>query len=184
MSQISSKLIRFIPLFLFIILAVVLYRGLFLNPTELPSALVGKKMPEFNLSTLKHAQRRVTNDDLAGNIVLLNVWATWCEYCKYEHPYLLDLAKSDRFVIIGVDYKDDRATALQWLTQYRDPYLFSIFDETGSLGLDLGVYGAPETFLLDRSGVIRMRYAGPIDATIWQREFAPLLAQIEAEQGK
>jgi len=184
MNQIISKMIRFIPLILFVILAIVLYRGLFLNPRELPSVLVGKTVPEFSLPTLMDEHKMVTKADLKGDIVLLNVWATWCEYCKYEHPYLLDLSKSGRFVLYGLDYKDNRDTAKSWLEHSQSPYKFTIFDEQGKLGLDLGVYGAPESFLIDKKGIIRKRFAGPIDANVWKREFEPLLEKIEAEQGK
>jgi len=179
-----NKLIRFIPLILFIALGVVLYRGLSLNPQALPSALIGKKMPEYQLTQLKDESRVLTPADLKGKIVLINVWATWCPTCKYEHPYLLDVAKDPRVVLYGLNYKDERAAALEWLTHYKDPYVYSIFDEAGTLGLDLGVYGAPETFVLDHHGVIRKRFAGAIDTRVWQREFLPLITELEAERAK
>lgn len=179
-----NKMIRFLPLIVFIILGVVLYRGLFLNPQELPSALIGKKIPAFSLPDLHDESRTLTEKDIKGDIVLLNVWATWCPSCRYEHPYFMDLAKSERFKIYGLNYKDDRDLAKQWLVDLGDPYELTIFDELGRLGLDLGVYAAPETFLIDHNGIIRMRYATPIDANVWQEKIAPLIKQIEQEKAR
>lgn len=181
-----AKLIRFLPLILVIALGGVLYRGLSLNPQDMPSALVGKAMPAFSLKTLNKSDKLVTQADLQGDIVLVNVWATWCPTCKYEHPYLVDIAKDPQVKLYGLNYKDDRAAAQQWLKHYEDPYVFSIFDEEGTLGLDLGVYGAPETFVIDHHGVIRKRFAGAIDTRVWRREFEPLIAQLieEKKQGK
>jgi len=184
-----NKIIRFLPLILVIALGVVLYRGLSLNPQDMPSALVGKTIPEFSLSTLNDINKVVTKADLAGDIVLLNVWATWCPTCKYEHPYLLDIATDPKLKaqvkLYGLNYKDERMAAMQWLSNYKDPYQFSIFDETGTLGLDLGVFGAPETFVIDHHGIIRKRFAGAIDIRVWRREFEPLIKQliIEKQQG-
>ncbi|QBG35496.1 DsbE family thiol:disulfide interchange protein [Litorilituus sediminis] len=181
-----GKLIRFLPLILVIALGVVLYRGLSLNPQDMPSALVGKPMPQFSLPTLNNSERIVTSADLKGDIVLLNVWATWCPTCKYEHPYLVDIAKNPQLKLYGLNYKDERAAAQEWLTVYEDPYMFSIFDDVGTLGLDLGVYGAPETFVIDHHGIIRKRFAGAIDTRVWRKEFEPLIAQLisEKQQGK
>lgn len=179
-----NKVIRFLPLIVFIALGVVLYRGLFLNPQELPSALIGKPVPAFSLSSLNEEERILSPEDLTGDIVLLNVWGTWCPSCHYEHPYLLDLAKSDRVALYGLNYKDDRQLAQKWLVDLGDPYRFSIFDPLGRLGIDLGVYAAPETFVIDHHGIIRMRFAGPIDAKVWQSKFEPLIKQIEQERAR
>lgn len=181
-----GKLIRLLPLILVIALGVVLYRGLSLNPQDMPSALVGKMIPAFTLKTLKDNEQVVTQADLLGDIVLVNVWATWCPTCKYEHPYLVDIAKDPKVKLYGLNYKDDRTAAQQWLKNYEDPYVFSIFDDGGALGLDLGVYGAPETFVIDHHGIIRKRFAGAIDTRVWRREFEPLIAQLieEKKQGK
>lgn len=181
-----NKLIRFLPLILVVALGVVLYRGLSLNPQAMPSALVGNTMPAFELTTLNDSKKVVTQADLVGDIVLVNVWATWCPTCKYEHPYLVDVSKNPKVKLYGLNYKDERAAGQQWLVDYEDPYVFSIFDDEGSLGLDLGVYGAPETFVIDHHGIIRKRYAGAIDTRVWRAEFEPLIAQliIEKEQGK
>ena len=168
-----NKVIRFIPLVLVIALGVVLYRGLSLNPNEMPSAMIGKSMPNFSLSTLNNANKIVTKADFVGDIVLLNVWATWCPTCKYEHPYLLELSKNPQVKLYGINYKDEREPAQQWLTHYEDPYQFSVFDDEGLLGVKLGVFGAPETFVIDHHGIIRKRFAGAIDVRVWRKEFEP-----------
>ena len=181
-----NKLIRFLPLIFVVALGVVLYRGLALNPQAMPSALVGNPMPTFELTTLNNPSKLVSQADLKGDIVLINVWATWCPTCKYEHPYLVDVSKNPQVKLYGLNYKDDRNAGQRWLVNYEDPYVFSIFDEAGTLGLDLGVYGAPETFVIDHHGIIRKRYAGAIDTRVWRAEFEPLIAQLitEKEQGK
>ena len=179
-----GKIIRFLPLILFIALGVVLYRGLFLQPQLLPSALVGKPMPAFSLPQLKDESVILTEQSLDDGIKLVNVWATWCPSCRHEHPYLLDLAKSDRFTIYGLNYKDERDLAKKWLVELGDPYRFSMFDEQGKLGLDLGVYAAPETFVVDHHNIIRKRFAGPIVGQVWEKEFEPLIKQIEQERAR
>ncbi len=176
-----NKIIRFIPLVLFIALGVVLYRGLSLNPQALPSALVGQKMPSFVLTQLLQPEKTLTEKDLTGEIVLLNVWGTWCVYCKYEHPYLVDIAQSARVTLYGLNYKDDRQDAKQWLVDYENPYRLSIFDPLGKLGIELGVTAAPETFVIDKQGIIRMKHVGPIDGNIWRDKFLPLIETLEQE---
>ena len=178
-----NQMIRFIPLILFMALGVVLYRGLSLDPQAIPSALLGQPMPKFNLTLLSNPQQKVTENDLKGNIVLLNVWGTWCVYCKYEHPYLVDIAQDDRVTLFGLNYKDDRKHAMQWLKEYEDPYQFSIFDPLGKLGIELGVTAAPETFVIDDHGIIRMKYVGPIDTKVWEEQFLPMINTIEQEMG-
>ena len=181
-----NKVIRFLPLILVIALGIVLYRGLSLNPNEMPSALVGKSMPDFSLTTLNNPNEIVTKKDLVGDVILLNVWATWCPTCKYEHPYLLELSKNEQLKIYGINYKDELLPAQEWLTYYEDPYQFSIFDKDGLLGVKLGVFGAPETFVIDHHGIVRKRFAGALDLRVWRKEFEPLIQQliIEKQQGK
>jgi len=180
-----KSIIRFIPLILFVLLGVLLYRGLFLNPQSMPSAMIGKPLPDFELPRLQATgNEQVGRDDLKGDIVLLNVWATWCIQCKYEHPYLLNVARDERVKLYGLNFTDDRSAALSWLKQYQDPYVFSIFDEQGALGLDIGVFGAPETFVIDHTGIIRKRFAGPINDMVWKKEFLPLIETIEAEMAQ
>jgi cytochrome c biogenesis protein CcmG/thiol:disulfide interchange protein DsbE len=177
-----NKLIRFIPLILFVALGIVLFRGLSLNPTELPSALIGKSFPDFSLATVKDAEHTVTKADFKSGITLVNVWGTWCPSCRSEHSYLLELSKSKRFTLYGLNYDDERVLAQQWLKQLGDPYEFSAFDEQGKLSVNLGVYAAPETFVVDDLGIIRKRFAGPNDVRIWRKEFEPLIVQIEDER--
>ena len=176
-----NKIIRFIPLVLFIALGAILYRGLSLNPQEIPSALVDQKLPSFQLPQLLKPEVTLTEKDLKGDIVLLNVWGTWCVYCKYEHPYLVDIAKSGRVSLYGLNYKDIRADAKQWLIDYENPYILSVFDEQGRLGIELGVTAAPETFVIDGEGIIRMKHVGPIDAKVWKEKLLPLIETIEKE---
>lgn len=176
-----GKLIRLIPLILFIALGAVLFRGLSLNPTELPSAMIGKKFPEFGLTSVLNASQTMTTADFKSGIKLVNVWGTWCPSCRYEHDYLIKLAKTKRFTIYGLNYDDEREDAAKWLTDLGDPYEFSAFDEQGKLSVNLGVYAAPETFVIDHNNIIRKRFAGPLNPQVWNNEFEPLIAQIEAE---
>lgn len=176
-----NKVIRFLPLIVVLLLGVLLARGLYLNPKELPSALIGKPLPQFNLTSLTEPEKNLTNADLRDGIRLINVWATWCPTCIYEHPYLLQMAKDKRFSLYGVNYKDDRAAARQYLQQHKDPFVFSVFDDQGTLGINLGIYGAPETFVVDASGTIRKRFAGALDGNVWQNEFEPLIQQLMLE---
>ncbi len=166
-----KRLILLVPLALFLGMAAFLYKGLFLNPQELPSALIDKPLPAFSLPDLKAPQTMITQADFKGP-ALINVWATWCPTCKAEHQMLNDLAKAG-VTIYGINYKDDAQAAQQWLKDYLDPYQRTLVDAQGSLGLDLGVYGAPETFLIDAQGIIRHKYVGAIDERVWRQELAP-----------
>lgn len=167
-----KRLLMLIPLVLFLAVALFLYRGLYLNPTELPSALIDKPFPAFSLPAVSGGQL-ITQADLQGQPALVNVWATWCPSCRVEHPFLTEL-RTQGVRIIGVNYKDDNAAARKWLVDLHDPYQLNIDDAKGSLGLDLGVYGAPETFLVDRNGIIRHKYVGVIDKQIWREQLAGL----------
>lgn len=162
------RLLLFIPLILFIILGGFLWKGLSIDPRELPSALLDKPFPEFSLSALQQPERRLTKQDFIGQPVLVNVWATWCPSCRQEHQQLLAIAQAGAIPIIGLNYKDERDLAIEWLQQLGNPYQFNIYDESGMLGLDLGVYGAPETYLLDAQGIIRHRHVGVLTAEAWQ----------------
>jgi cytochrome c biogenesis protein CcmG, thiol:disulfide interchange protein DsbE len=168
----------FIPLILFALLALFLFRGLSLDPRELPSALIDRPLPEFSLPALGQ-ERTLGRKDIVGKVALLNVWATWCPSCRVEHPYLRQLA-DDGVPIYSLNYKDNDVAALRWLEELGDPYLLSIADREGTLGLDLGVYGAPETYLLDAGGVIRYRHVGVVDERVWQTILQPLYQQLLA----
>jgi len=168
----KRRLLLLVPLTLFILLALLLWRGLYLDPTELPSPLIGKPIPKFSLPQVT-GEALLTQEDLKGKPALLNVWATWCIACRVEHPVLNQLAQQG-VRIIGVNYKDDNADAVRWLEEFHNPYQLNIRDENGALGLDLGVYGAPETFFIDSKGIIRHKYIGVIDMTVWQQQLAPI----------
>jgi cytochrome c biogenesis protein CcmG/thiol:disulfide interchange protein DsbE len=168
----GPRLKLFLPLLAFAVLAIFLFRGLSLDPGAMPSALVDKPFPEFSLPSLA-GRAEITRSDLTGRPGLLNVWATWCPSCRVEHPYLLELAKSG-VPIYGLNYKDDDGAAQRWLEELGDPYRFNIADREGSLGLDLGVYGAPETYLIDASGIVRYSHVGVVDARVWGDILEPL----------
>lgn len=165
-----------LPLAAFLLLAVFLYKGLFLKPDELPSAMIGKAFPAFSLKAVQDA-RNLTEADLRGRPALVNVWGTWCPSCKVEHPYLNQLAEQG-VVIHGINYKDDNTAAQRWLAEFHNPYQLNIDDAQGTLGLDLGVYGAPETFLIDAQGIIRYKHVGVVDAGVWREQLAPRYQQL------
>lgn len=150
---------------LFVVFGAALVKGV--DPTEVPSALTGKSLPEFKLTRLQDGEEFLKRTDIIGEPMLLNVWATWCGACKYEHPVLNRLA-ANGVKIIGLNYKDDRSLALQWLADYADPYAVDLFDPNGVLGFDLGVTGAPETFFVDSKGRVQHRFQGPITDKLWQ----------------
>ncbi len=175
-----KRLLMLLPLAIFLGVAVFLYRGLYLNPSELPSALIGKPFPAFALASLDDPAQTLTQDDLKGTPALVNVWATWCPSCRAEHPVLNKL-KQMGVIIHGVNYKDERAPAQKWLRELHNPYQLNIEDPKGSLGLDLGVYGAPETFLVDARGIIRHKFVGTIDERVWREQLAPLYRQLVDE---
>lgn len=173
------RLLLLLPLVIFLGVAVFLYRGLWLDPSELPSALIGKPIPAFSLPAVQGA-KTLSEADLKGKPALLNVWATWCVACRVEHPVLNKLAKQG-VTIYGVNYKDDNVAAQKWLVEFHDPYQLNINDARGTLGLDLGVYGAPETFLLDKDGIIRHKFVGVIDERVWREKLAPLYQELVDE---
>ncbi len=163
----TRRLLLFVPLVIALVLGGFLWKGLSLNPRELPSALLDKPFPEFEIASLVDPEQMLSRKDLLGEPALVNVWATWCPACKIEHPQLLEIARQEGVKIFGINYKDDRDAAKTWLRQYQNPYALNIYDQEGRLGFDLGVYGAPETYILDAAGVIRYRHAGPVDKTTW-----------------
>lgn len=169
-----------LPLGLFVLVVAVLGVGLTRDPRHVPSPLVGKPAPAFALETLAPPARAVTQGDLPGRPFLLNVWASWCVACRTEHPLLVDYAARGEAPVVGLNYKDERGEALAWLAKRGDPYVWSIHDPDGSLGLDLGVYGVPETFVVDAEGVIRYKHIGPLDAAVLERDLVPLLARLGA----
>jgi cytochrome c biogenesis protein CcmG/thiol:disulfide interchange protein DsbE len=169
-----------VPLAIFAVLAAFLYRGLSLDPKLVPSPLVGKPAPAFSLTRLEDPDTTITDADLKGKVSLLNIWATWCVSCRAEHEVLVRLAKTGKVDIYGLNYKDDRAQALRWLQQLGNPYVTNAFDEDGRVGIDWGVYGAPETFIIDRQGIIRHKHIGPLTDQIVRDEILPLVTQLQA----
>ena len=169
-----------VPLAIFIVLVAFLYRGLSLDPKRVPSPLVGKPMPEFSLPRLKDPTATLSNNDLMGKVSILNIWATWCVSCRAEHEVLLLLAKTGKVDIYGLNYKDERDKAQQWLAQLGDPYIANAFDADGRVGIDWGVYGAPETFIMDRRGIIRHKHIGPLTVDSLNNEILPLIAELQA----
>lgn len=175
----SSRIKLFIPLVVFVLLALVFLQlekrmisGDY-DPSMLPSALIGKPLPEFNLATLDNPNTVITSINLNNKAALLNVWATWCVSCRVEHAYLNTLAEKG-ITIFGLNYKDDQQKANQWLTRLGDPYQLNLFDVNGKLGLNMGVYGAPETYVLDANGIVRYRHVGVVDEKVWQSKILPL----------
>lgn len=169
-----------VPFLAFTVLAVFLAAPLLKgsDPRKLESALIGDEVPEFTLQDIYNAEKQYDASIFKGQKLLLNVWATWCPTCYAEHQYLNQLAKEDIY-IIGMNYKDDREKAIKWLTDLKDPYQISLFDENGMLGLDLGVYGAPETFFIDSKGIIQYRHVGDLNARIWQDKLLAIYQGME-----
>ncbi|MEQ6969105.1 DsbE family thiol:disulfide interchange protein [Pectobacterium polaris] len=183
-----SRKILLIPLALFLLLAVALLWQLVRNsdgddPMRLESALIGKPIPAFRLESLDQPGKVYNQSELSdGKPLLLNVWATWCPTCRAEHQFLNTLA-AQGIRVVGMNYKDERPKAIEWLKTLGNPYAMSLFDGDGMLGLDLGVYGAPETFLIDGKGIIRYRHAGDLNMQVWQETLQPLWEKYSKESG-
>lgn len=169
-----------IPLVVFVGLVVLFIFGLQNDPHMVPSPLIDKPAPEFNLPTVHSADVNLKLDDLKGRVSLINVWASWCVACRTEHPVLVKNAKNKQLNLYGLNYKDKREDALQWLHQLGNPYIESAFDETGKIGIDYGVYGVPETFILDKNGIIRYKQIGPIDQEQLDTVIIPLIKKLES----
>jgi len=148
------------------------------DPSKLESALVGQKVPNFALQDIYDPNKQYDASIFKGQKMLLNVWATWCPTCYAEHKYLNELSKQGLY-IVGMNYKDDRAKAVRWLNDLHDPYKISLFDENGMLGMDLGVYGAPETFLIDSKGIIRYRHVGDLNEQVWDNKLSAIYEGLE-----
>ncbi len=167
-----------IPIGLFVALGVLLAVGLKLDPRKIPSPLVGKPLPAFTLTTLEDPQKTVSEADFRGQVVLFNVWASWCVACKQEHPVLLDLAGRKLAPIVGLNYKDQRDAALAVLKADGNPYDVNLVDADGRVGIDWGVYGVPETFVVDKQGIIRHKHIGPITPEVIEQELLPLIREL------
>ena len=168
-----------IPLAAFLALAVVLAVGLKRDPREVPSPLIGKPAPKFALPRLDDPTKTIRLEDMRGKVWILNVWASWCVACRIEHPLLMEFAKKGLVPIYGLDYKDERADATAWLARHGNPYDASLVDADGRVGIDFGVYGVPETFVIDRDGVIRLKHIGPLTPDVLATKIEPLLKQLD-----
>jgi cytochrome c biogenesis protein CcmG/thiol:disulfide interchange protein DsbE len=168
-----------IPLGVFLVLVGFLYVGLSRDPREIPSPLIDKPAPAFKLSQLHEPAKSLSTGDMKGQVWLLNVWASWCVSCREEHPILVALGRSDVVPIIGLDYKDDSTAGLKWLTQNGNPYTLSVVDRDGRVGIDFGVYGVPETFVIDKQGTIRYKQIGPMTAAALEQKILPLVRELQ-----
>ncbi len=168
-----------LPLGIFVGLLVFLGIGLRLNPREIPSPFIGKPAPAFTLAQLHEPEKNFSPKDMEGQVWLLNVWASWCVSCRVEHPVLIDFAKANLVPIVGLNYKDGRDDGIQWLRELGNPYRVSAFDRDGRVGIDYGVYGVPETFVIDKKGVIRMKYTGPLTPEAITTKLMPLIKKLK-----
>lgn len=173
---------RFLPLGIFVVLVGFLAIGLTLNPREVPSPLINKPVPQFKLAVLSAPDQTIAAKDLIGQVWLLNVWASWCVACRIEHPHLVELAKTKQVPIYGLNYKDKSAAAMAWLGNFGNPYVASMVDGDGLVGIDLGVYGVPETFVVDKEGLIRYKQIGPVTPEALRDTIMPLVRKLSASQ--
>lgn len=170
---------RFIlPLVLFGVIGIFLYKGLGNDPRYVPSPLIGKPAPEFSLPVLGDGGSNFTPEQMKGKVWMLNIWATWCASCRVEHPVLVDLARRGVIDIVGLNYKDEDNLAIQWLQELGDPYITTAVDQTGRIGIDWGFYGAPETFVIDKAGVVRHKHVGPVAPKDLHDTLLPLVAEL------
>lgn len=170
-----------IPFAIFLIMVGFLFKGLFLNPREVPSPLVGKPAPAFSLPRLDQPAKQFSPKDMLGQVWLFNVWASWCGACRDEHPLLVALAKTGLVPMVGMDYKDTATEAEQWLTERGNPYLLSAVDANGRVGIDYGVYGVPETYVIDKAGVIAYKQIGPVTLESLRDDILPLVKRLQAQ---
>lgn len=169
----------YIPLAIFAVLVVFLAIGLTRDPREIPSPLIGKPAPDFTAPNLHDTSLTLTKQDMLGKVWLLNTWASWCVACREEHPLLVEFSKSKMIPIIGLDYKDKDQDGLQWLARYGNPYDVAIADRDAKIGINFGVYGVPESFLIDKVGVIRYKQIGPFNEDVIQNKLIPLIRELQ-----
>lgn len=167
-----------LPLGIFAALVVFLGIGLRLDPREIPSPFIGKQAPAFNVPQLNDENLTISPADMRGKVWMLNVWASWCVSCRQEHPVLMDFARQNVIPVVGLNYKDKREDGVGWLNQFGNPYLLSAYDRDGRIGIDYGVYGVPETFIIDKNGVIRMKHVGPLTRTVIDEKLIPLIKEL------
>ena len=169
----------FIPLGVFLVLVGFLFVGLFLNPREVPSPLIGKPAPQFTLNQLHQPGKTLGTPDMKGQVWLLNVWASWCVSCREEHPLLVAAARQNLVPIVGLNHKDEAGAATAWLRRLGNPYQAIAVDRDGRVSIDYGVYGVPETFVIDRDGIVRMKHIGPLTPEVWAKDLLPLVNRLK-----
>jgi len=174
---VNKKLL--IPLIVFVVLAGFLFVGLWRDPREVPSPLIGKPAPQFSLAQLSDPATKLGTADMKGKVWLFNVWASWCVSCREEHPLLVELGKAKIVPIVGLNYKDEPAAGKRWLAEEGDPYTTSVMDRDGRVGIDFGVYGVPETFVIDKTGTIRYKQIGPITTEALEKKILPLVRELQ-----
>jgi cytochrome c biogenesis protein CcmG, thiol:disulfide interchange protein DsbE len=175
------KALKFgLPLALFVGLVLFFAVGLTRDPREVPSPFIDKPAPLFKVEQLHEPARTFAPDDMRGKVWLLNVWASWCVSCRVEHPLLVDISRRGVVPIVGLNYKDQREDGKQWLARLGNPYVLSAYDLDGRVGIDYGVYGVPETFVIDKAGVIRYKQIGPVTAEAWEKTIWPLVKKLQA----
>jgi len=170
-----------IPLGIFLVLVVFLAIGLGRDPHEVPSPLINKAAPTFRLPELKDPSKTFSADEMRGKVWILNVWASWCISCRDEHPLLVDYAKTKAVPIYGLNWKDEREDALAWLDELGDPYVLSVSDFDGRIAIDYGVYGAPETYVIDQNGTIRFKQIGAVTPDVWSGKILPLVQELNRQ---
>ncbi len=170
---------RFIPIAVFLVLILFFYVGLQMNPNEKESPLINKAAPSFSLPNLANPQQLVTEKMFQGQVSLLNIWASWCVSCRYEHPLLMALAKQNKVAIYGLNYKDTASKAEEVLTRSGNPYLINAMDTSGRAGIDWGLTGTPETFIIDKQGIIRYKHIGPLTEEALQTKILPLIEKLQ-----
>ncbi|MDR2877957.1 MAG: DsbE family thiol:disulfide interchange protein [Chromatiales bacterium] len=178
----KRRLLLLMPLAIFLLLLVFFYDGLKLDPSLVSSPLIGKPAPQFALTELYDPSVTISNADMKGEVWLLNVWASWCVSCRAEHPVLVDLARQRVVPVYGLNYKDQREDAIGWLKAFGNPYVSSLHDLDGRVGMDYGVYGVPETYVIDRQGIIRYKQIGPVTAKVLNENILPLVQQLKEER--
>jgi cytochrome c biogenesis protein CcmG/thiol:disulfide interchange protein DsbE len=180
MSQAKSRVAFLLPLVVFLAIAGFLLKGLWLDPREVPSPLINKPAPDFRLESLEHPGQVIDRKDMLGKVWLFNAWASWCVACRQEHPLLVEFARNSNVPIVGLNYKDTRVEGMRWLAQFGNPYVNSVYDEAGRTGIDYGVYAVPETFLIDKQGVIRFKQIGPVTPELLHDTLLPLIQRLNA----
>jgi len=168
-----------LPLGIFLSLVMLLGAALHQDPHEIPSPLIGKPAPAFTLAQLDHPDRSFGPQDMKGRVWVLNVWASWCAACRQEHPLLLELARRDAAPIVGLDYMDAPAEGIKWLARHGNPYQLSVLDPKGKVGMDYGVYGVPETYVIDKLGIVRLKHTGPVTTEVIEKKLLPRIRELK-----